>query len=39
LLLPTLAAAALALAAGLFAGMSLSPLAWAERIASREVHP
>jgi multicomponent Na+:H+ antiporter subunit D len=39
LLLPTLAAVAMALAAGLFAGTSLSPLAWAERIADREVRP
>lgn len=39
LLLPTLTAAALSLAAGLFAAASLSPLAWAKLIATREVHP
>ena len=39
LLLPTLVTAALSLAVGLFAGTSLSPLAWAERIAAREIPP
>lgn len=39
LLLPTVAAAALALAVGLFANTSLSPLAWAKLIASREIDP
>ena len=36
LLAPTLAAAALAVAAGVFAGASLSPLGWATLIAERE---
>ncbi len=37
LLAPTLAAAALAVAAGVFAGTSLSPLGWATRIAQEEL--
>jgi multicomponent Na+:H+ antiporter subunit D len=36
LLLPTVATAALSLAAGLFAGADLSPLGWAKLIAERE---
>ncbi|XXF76964.1 proton-conducting transporter membrane subunit [Myxococcaceae bacterium GXIMD 01537] len=39
LLLPTLATAALSLAAGLFAGAEFSPLGWARLIASREFRP
>lgn len=38
LLVPTVVTAALSIAAGLFAGAPLSPLAWATRIASGEVH-
>jgi multicomponent Na+:H+ antiporter subunit D len=39
LLLPTLTAAALSLAVGLFAGHPLSPLGWAKLIADREFRP
>ena len=39
LLLPTLATAALSVAAGVLAGFSWSPLAWAKRIASRVLRP
>ncbi|WP_434043606.1 MULTISPECIES: complex I subunit 5 family protein [Sorangium] len=39
LLWPTLVAAALSLAVGLFAGAPLSPLAWAKLIAAREFAP
>lgn len=39
LLIPTLATAAFALAAGLFAGMPFSPLYWAQMIVSREYLP
>ena len=39
LLAPTLLTAAASLAVGLFAGASLSPLALAELIADREIHP
>lgn len=39
LLAPTLLTAAASLAVGLFAGAPLSPLALAERIADREIHP
>lgn len=39
LLLPTLATAALSVAAGLFAGAPWSPLGWARLVASREFHP
>jgi multicomponent Na+:H+ antiporter subunit D len=38
LLGPTLVTAAASLAVGLFAGVSLSPLAFAELIADREIH-
>jgi multicomponent Na+:H+ antiporter subunit D len=39
LLLPTLVTAVASLAVGLFAGLPLSPLALAELIADREIHP
>lgn len=39
LLVPTLVTAAASLAVGLFAGVPLSPLALAELIADREIHP